>query len=84
MAEELNSQDVYDDSDLAPLTGLFREMGGDRSAAAQFFGGFEDIIGNTANVLSFGTQNYRDSFNQAIDNDIKKYIRTWIYPSRLL
>ena len=64
------SQNLYSDSDLAPLSSLFVEMGNDRSAWAKVGGFFEDVAGITTEVLSLGDYQYRDSFNQAIDNDI--------------
>lgn len=50
MADEIDlnsdqaSQNLYADSDLAPLSQLFREMGNDRSGWRKFGQGFNDIL----------------------------------------
>lgn len=69
----IKSWQVYEDSDLAPLSSLFKEMGNDRSFWAKIGGGFEDALGYSTQALFSwtGYDNYRNSFNQAIDNDLK-------------
>lgn len=71
--EPKKSWQLYEDSDLAPISSLFKEMGNDRSFWAKIGGGFEDVLGYTNQALFAwaGYNNYRNSFNQAIDNDIK-------------
>jgi|LakMenEpi03Aug12_release.lakeMendotaPanAssembly.Ray.scaffolds.fasta_scaffold1142731_2 hypothetical protein len=51
MAEAPKSQDVYEDSDLAPISSLFGEMGNDRSFWAKAGGVFEDALGYSADAL---------------------------------
>ena len=75
MAEELNSLNVYEDSDLAPLSSLFQEMGNDRSFWSKVGGVAEDSLGYFNQAMFSWTgptySNYRDSFNQEIDSDVK-------------
>lgn len=73
MAQEaLDPLNLYEDSDLAPISTLFGEMGNDRSFWAKVGGVFEDAVGISKESL-FGWMgvDYRNAFNQAIDNDIK-------------
>lgn len=72
MAQEPNNLNVYEDSDLAPISSLFGEMGKDRSFFAKVGGVFEDAVGLVAEALAgWNGYDYRNSFNQAIDNDLK-------------
>lgn len=62
MAETPTSQNLYEDSDLAPITSLFREMGNDRSFLAKVGGVFEDAAGITAESLFGWTRSRLQKF----------------------
>jgi hypothetical protein len=79
MAEELKSTDIYEDSDLAPLSSLFGEMGRDRSFWTKIGDAGHVLFDVGAAILTFGTSlthpAFRKSFNYH-DDEVNKELKS--------
>ena len=78
MAEELKSTDLYEDSDLAPLSSLFGEMGRDRSFWTKIGDAAHSLFDVTAATLTLGGSlahpAFRKSFNYH-DDEVNKDLK---------
>lgn len=79
MAEELNSLNVYEDSDLAPISSLFGEMGRDRSFWTKIGDAGHVLFDLSAATLTFGASLaspvFTNSFNYH-DDEVNKELKS--------